>query len=101
MGVIVFAATAVTALGSAFSGDGYIAGESPDGLVKVDGTPAAREVRIHERVSGRLVATTMSASNGTYAIYRLDRQVEFDVIARDHERVWADRIVGAVIPAAM
>ena len=83
---------------------GYLAGEpnpdpdGEDGVVTVDDVPAAREVRVHERATGRLVATTFSNPDGTWRIDGLNPALEFDVIGRDWSRQWMDVIQGAVRP---
>lgn len=81
-----------------FGGDGYISGQLP-GIVSVDGSPAARRVEVRSRETGVLHSTTWSSPiDGTYRIMSLDPQREFDVIARDHNRVYSDVIIPAVKP---
>lgn len=87
-----------------FSGPGFIAGQLsgdpniPDGIVTVNGTPAARQVEVRERVSRRVVAVVCSNPDGTYLINGLNPALEFDVIARDWKREYNDVIVPAVRP---
>jgi hypothetical protein len=82
-------------------GRGYIAGTSPDGLVTSNGAPAAREVEVRHRRSRRVVATTVSATDGTYRIDGLSPAHEFDVVGRDHTGVYNDVIVSRVLPEPM
>lgn len=84
------------------SGSLRIGGDSPDGLVLVGAAPAAREVRLFDRETGVLVATTTSASDGTYSFAGLSARAQgYDVIGRgnlgDGER---DFIVPGVHPGS-
>lgn len=97
-GSVIF--TLATSRGGYFwGGAGYIAGEDP-GLVTVAGSPAAREVEVRERRTRRVVATTRSASDGTYRIDGLNPDIEFDLIARDDNEVYNDVIRARVKPIA-
>jgi hypothetical protein len=65
------------------SGSLRIGGDAPDGLVLVGTAPAAREVRLFDRETSVLVATTTSASDGTYAFTGLSARTEgYDVVIR-------------------
>lgn len=79
------------------SGAGYIAGESP-GYVTVVTAPAAREVEVRHRITRAVVATTVSATDGSYRIDGLDPTQEFDVIGRDWTGTYNDVIVSRVKP---
>jgi hypothetical protein len=60
-----------------------IGGDAPDGLVRVGGAPAARVVDLFDRESRVFVATTTSASDGTYAFTGLAARTEgYDVVIR-------------------
>lgn len=83
-----------------YGGPGYIAGEPPDGLVRVNGVPAAREIRVSDRVTSRLVAVAWSATDGTYSVNGLNPEMEFDVSVRDWARQWNDRVRQGVTPKA-
>lgn len=50
------------------SGTLRIGGDSPDGLVLVDNSPASRVVRLYDMETGELVSQTYSAGDGTYAL---------------------------------
>lgn len=94
----------VLGINQAFGGAGYLAGELsddpeiPHGIVTVNDVPGAREIRVSDRLTGRLVAVTWSNTDGTYRIDGLNPTLEFDVVARDWSRTWQDVIVGAVKP---
>lgn len=81
------------------SGPGYIAGESPNGLVLLAGSPIARPVLAMHRGSGRVAASTLSSDvDGTYRLDGLNPNEEFDVICRDTTGVERDKIIGRVKP---
>jgi hypothetical protein len=82
-----------------FSGPGYIAGESP-GLVTVNTAAASREIECRDRRTRIVVATTFSASDGTYRFDGLDPNEEFDLIGRDWSGTYNDVIVSRVKPKA-
>lgn len=85
-------------------GPGYLSGEPPYGLTTVKGSPASVEVRVvHRPVAGYpgdgvLVATSTSASDGTWRIDGLDPTLEFDVVFRRPE--YNDMILSRVNPKA-
>lgn len=64
-----------------YAGDGYIAGEPatgpsdplPDGLVRRNNVPAALRVVLYDQASGKPVADTVSATDGTYRMDHLLR----------------------------
>lgn len=58
-------------------------GDSPSGLVLAGGSPAARTVDLFDRETRAFVATTVSASDGTYAFVDLPSRSEgYDVVIR-------------------
>lgn len=60
-----------------------IGGDAPSGLVLVGTAPAARTVRLFDRELGLLVATTISASDGTYSFAGLVARTDgYDVVIR-------------------
>lgn len=69
-------------------GPGYLSGEPPYGVTSVKGVPASAEVRVLYRPSrgavgdGVLVASVISAPNGTWRVDGLDPELTFDVIFR-------------------
>jgi hypothetical protein len=81
-----------------FSGQGYIAGEAPDGLVTVNAVPGARYVEVRHRATSRVVDVVFSATDGSYQVYGLDPAQQFDVIGRDWTNVYNDAIVSRVNP---
>lgn len=80
-------------------GGGFIAGQIP-GTVTVEGIPAEREIECRIRGHNRKLVdrTWSSAIDGTYRFDDLDPEEEYDLIARDHNRVYRDVIVPAVCP---
>lgn len=81
-----------------WQGGGYIAGEAPDGLVTVNSVAGARRIEVRHRRSRIVLATTFSASNGTYRFDGLNPAEEFDVIGRDWSRTYGDFIAYAIKP---
>ncbi len=67
-------------------GDGYLAGEPPNGLTTVAGVPESAEVRVLLRCAGRhdgaLVAKTVSSNTGQWRIDGLDPDLKYDVVGR-------------------
>lgn len=80
-----------------FTGQGYIAGETP-GLLTVNGVAASREIEVRHRLTRIVVAVGWSAADGTYRFDGLDPNEEFDVIARDYTRTYKDVVEPAVKP---
>lgn len=80
-------------------GGGFIAGILP-GVLTVDGVPAARQIELRIRSHNRrVIATTWSDPNsGTYRFDDLNPSQEYDLIARDHNRVYSDIIIPALKP---
>lgn len=86
-----------TTLAPDFSGDGYIAGESP-GLVTIDGSPASVELELRDRETRELVKVTQSELDGTYRFDNLNIYREYDIIARDPSRTYKDIVAPAIRP---
>ena len=61
-----------------FTGPGFFAGEAPDGLTTIAGTPTSAQVRVHWRdpadpqAPDVLVDSTQSAADGTWRIANLN-----------------------------
>lgn len=92
-------ATLFAAVSAPAGGGGYIAGESPNGLVLLAGSPVARPVIALHRNSGKVVGHTVSdPSDGTYRIDGLNPNEEFDIICRDTTNTERDQIKGRVKP---
>lgn len=65
------------------SGSLRIGGDSPSGLVLVGAAPAARVVDLFDRELRLWVATTTSASDGTYAFAGLSARTQgYDIVVR-------------------
>ncbi|KPE43988.1 hypothetical protein PA86_03331 [Pseudomonas aeruginosa] len=69
-------------------GSGYLAGEFPDGITTVGGVPVGAEVRILYRPEtgepgdGLVVASTRSATDGTWRVNGLNPALRYDVVGR-------------------
>lgn len=83
-------------------GIGYLAGEFPDGITRVEGVPAPAMIRVHCRSSsgliedGVMVAEVSSAADGTWLVAGLNHNLKYDVICR-HEG-YNDMILSNVTP---
>jgi hypothetical protein len=70
-----------------------------DGIVRIEGSPAARRVRLFEAQSGRLLRETFSAPTGLYRFPNMRSDTEYILLADDHQRVYnavvADKIKAA------
>lgn len=83
------------------SGDGYLAGEFPDGITTVDGVPIEATVLVRLRDPGNphdgaLVAVTESLPDGTWRVDGLNTDLRFDVVGRKNN--FNDVIVANVTP---
>lgn len=58
------------------------------GVVTIEGIPASRVVRCHEKRTGVMVAEKWSASNGVYSFPGLDARLDYYVVAFDYEQVY-------------
>ena len=71
-----------------FTGPGFFAGEAPDGLTTIAGTPTSASVRVYWRDSADpdapdvLVASTQSAADGTWQIAGLNPVLRYIVRAQ-------------------
>lgn len=70
-----------------WQGAGYLAGEYPGGTTTVDGVPQSADVLARLRLPGSYfdgltVATTTSASDGTWRVDGLNPNLRYDVIGR-------------------
>ena len=83
-----------------FYGTGYLAGDYPVGITKVDGVPSAVEIRVLWRGRGDddgcLVAKTMSDNTGTWRVSNLNPNLRYDVVARKDG--FKDQIMTDVTP---
>lgn len=71
-----------------FTGPGFFAGEAPDGLTTIAGTPTSAQVRVYWRDPAEpdapdvLVASTQSAADGTWQIAGLNPALRYVVRAQ-------------------
>ncbi len=68
------------------------------GTIRVDGSPAARRVRLFQRHVGRLVRQTMSGSDGAYEFADLVHQEYFVVADDDPQATFNAAIADRVLP---
>ena len=80
-----------------YQGRGFISG-SGTGLVTIENVPASRELELRARDTRYLIETIYSNIDGTYRFDYLDENTEYDIIARDYNRVYSDVIIPAVVP---
>jgi hypothetical protein len=73
-------------------------GDMISGTVKVGAVAASREVRLYDRITGKMLAMTFSAEDGSYSFSVADKKRQYIVIALDDETgeaynaVIADRV---------
>ena len=84
-----------------FTGPGFFAGEAPDGLTTIAGTPTSAQVRVYWRdpsdpqAPDALVASTQSAADGTWQIAGLNPALRY--VVRAQKSQFDDvTVVGAV-----
>lgn len=86
-----------------FSGSGYLAGEAPDGLTTVVAVPVSATVQVLWRDpdtdAEHLVASTTSASDGTWCITGLNHELEY--VVRGIKDGWNDVTAVGVAPTRM
>jgi len=66
---------------------GYLSGDFPDGITKVDNVPASAIIRVLVRsvdpfIDGMIVAQTVSSPEGIWRVSGLDSRLRYDVICR-------------------
>lgn len=89
----------------ALTGNGYFAGTHPNGLTTIKGVPTSAVVRVLLRAEpgsfsdGAVIATTVSAANGTWRINNIPMGFKYDIVARVAGE--KDVIVSNVSPATM
>ncbi len=72
----------------ALTGAGYFSGKSPNGITSIKGVPTSATVRVLLRATagsfgdGAVIATTVSAANGTWRINGIPLGFKYDVVAR-------------------
>lgn len=75
---------------------GYIAGESPDGIVTLDSVPGRAVLDLFVRSTNLWIRREVSRLDGTYRFDALTLGVQYDIIGRDITDTWGDVIVGRV-----
>jgi hypothetical protein len=80
-------------------GNGYIAGDSPDGLVTFNGAGTVRTIDLFDRVTNSYIMSTVSASDGTYRFNGLSLSRQFDVRARGASSTENDIIMARITSA--
>lgn len=73
-----------------YGGRGYIAGELPNGIVTIAGTPGAREIEVRHRLTRYVVAVVFANPDGTYRIDDLDPLELFEIRVRDWQGLYRD-----------
>lgn len=68
------------------------------GTIRVDGSPAARRVRLFQRHTGRLVRETISGPDGAYEFAGLAYQEYFVVADDDPQATFNAAIADRVLP---
>lgn len=68
-------------------GNGYLAGEFPDGVTTVEGVPVGAEVRVLLRssdpaIDGSVIDKVKSAPDGTWRADNLSPNLRYDVVGR-------------------
>ena len=70
------------------AGNGFLAGQFPDGITTVDGTPVSATVRVLYRPAsgepgdGAVVAEVQSAPDGSWRVDGLNTALRYDVVGR-------------------
>ena len=86
-----------------FTGPGFFAGEAPDGLTTIAGTPTSAQVRVYWRdpadpqAPDALVASTQSAADGTWQIAGLNPALRY--VVRAQKSQFDDVTVVGAMPA--
>ena len=84
-------------------GNGYLAGEFPDGITRIDGVPSQATVRVlyrpqsGARGDGVVVAEVQSNPDGTWRVDGLNTALKYDVVGRKDG--FNDVIMANVAPA--
>lgn len=70
------------------TGEGYLAGEFPEGITTIDGVPSPATIRVLLRTEkghpgdGSLVVETESRQDGTWRVDGLNPELRYDVVGR-------------------
>ena len=79
-----------------FSGNGYLGGDFPDYVTKVEGVPAQTEIIIFEHDTGELVRRLITEVTGSWRVNHLNPDLFYDVVCR--YQGYKDEIVSNVKP---
>ena len=85
------------------SGEGYLAGDFPDGITKIEGVPGSATVRVLYRPGpglpgdGVVIAEVQSNPDGTWRVDGLNTALRYDVVCRHGG--YNDSILSNVTPA--
>lgn len=85
------------------NGEGYLAGDYPAGISRIDGVPGSATIRVLYRTEqgnpgdGVIVAEVQSGVDGTWRVDGLNPSLRFDVICRKDD--YKDMILSNVSPA--
>lgn len=93
----VFRSHAVLSPHHKYGGKGYIAGEA-EGIVTVNGQPAARRIYLFARPNMVCVADTWSADDGSYRFDRLNESMEFLLVGTDYKKQYEPVSYDFVMP---
>lgn len=82
-----------------FPTHGYIAGESPDGLVTLNSAPGRAEVDLFAEVTNVWLRSTLSTAAGIYQFDGLDRSLSYYVLGKDLTGTYNHVVMGRITPA--
>ena len=81
------------------SGEGYVGGDAPIGIIMDSGVPVAKRVLLISSESRQIVATTISDPvTGVYRFDKLNVDQEFYVVMVEINRTQQDQIKGRIRP---
>lgn len=78
------------------SGNGYLGGDFPDYVTKVEGVPVQTEIIIFEHNTGELVRRVITEVTGSWRVGNLNLDLHYDVVCR--YAGYKDEIVSNVQP---
>ncbi len=78
------------------SGSGYLGGDFPDYVTKVEGVPTKTEILVFERSTSQLVQHIKTEITGSWRVSDLNPDLRFDVICRFDG--YKDEVISGVQP---